>query len=144
MCRRLVEDGRDLVWVPDAVVDHYHDLSAKRFWQQHFRYGRGAYQYHCAQGLRADPNDQNPSRGVWNMRAKFYLDLVRSPFAPRRAAAAADRGPVAVLQLPNALPFSPSVAATASRAATTRRAQRLRWSRRRSDARSSGPSPKMA
>ncbi|MEC8651617.1 MAG: glycosyltransferase [Planctomycetota bacterium] len=106
MCRRLVEDGRDLVWVPDAVVDHYHDLSAKRFWQQHFRYGRGAYQYHCAQGLRADPTDQNPSRGVWNMRAKFYLDLVRSPFryrdAPQRLRIAAL---LLFSQLPNALGF---------------------------------------
>ena len=106
MCRRLVEAGCDLVWVPDAVVDHYHHLSARRFWRQHFRYGRAAYQYHRAQGLRVDPTDQNPSRGVWNMRAKFYLDLVRSPFryrdAPQRLRIAAL---LLFSQLPNALGF---------------------------------------
>ena len=106
MCRRLVEAGRELVWVPEAMVDHYHHLTARRFWGQHFRYGRGAYQYHCAQGLRADPTDRNPSRGVWNMRAKFYLDLVRSPFRYRDAP---QRLRVATLllfsQLPNALGF---------------------------------------
>ena len=50
--------------------------------------------------------DQNPSRGVWNMRAKFYLDLVRSPFryrdAPQRLRIAAL---LLFSQLPNALGF---------------------------------------
>jgi len=106
MCRRLVESGCELVWVPEAVVDHSHHLTARRFWNQHYRYGRGAYQYHRAQGLRIDPADQNPSRGVWNMRAKFYVDLVRSPFryrdAPQRLRIAAL---LLFSQLPNALGF---------------------------------------
>jgi len=106
MCRRLVEDDRQLVWVPDAVVDHFHHLSAGRFWDQHFRYGRGAYQYHCAQGLREDPEAKDPSSGVWNMRLRFYTDLVCSPFryrdAPQRLRISAL---LLFSQLPNALGF---------------------------------------
>ncbi len=106
LCRRLVEGGRRLVWVPAAVVDHDHLLTMRSFWRQHFRYGRGAYQFHRAQGLRADPADQDPSRGVWDVRARFYLDLVRSPFVHR---AAPQRLRIAALllfsQLPNALGF---------------------------------------
>ena len=106
MCRRLVESGHDLVWVPEAIVDHYHHLTARRFWDQHYRYGRGAYQYHCAQGRRVDPTDPNPSRGVWNMRARFYLDLVTSPFRFRDAPQALRIAALLLFsQLPNALGF---------------------------------------
>ncbi|MEC7726903.1 MAG: hypothetical protein VYD05_15380, partial [Planctomycetota bacterium] len=79
---------------------------ARGFGQLQLRSGGGAYQYPGALGRRADPTDQNPSRGVWNMRAKFYLDLVRSPFryrdAPQRLRIAAL---LLFSQLPNALGF---------------------------------------
>jgi GT2 family glycosyltransferase len=34
--------GHPMVYAPEAVVEHYHDLDIQRFRKQHFNYGRGA------------------------------------------------------------------------------------------------------
>jgi GT2 family glycosyltransferase len=52
-CDRWRHAGRRLVYVPDAVVHHLPRLDFGRFWQQHFRYGRGAYRFHRARAQRA-------------------------------------------------------------------------------------------
>jgi GT2 family glycosyltransferase len=39
---RWVATGGRMVHVADAMVDHYHQLTAARFLRQHYRYGRGA------------------------------------------------------------------------------------------------------
>jgi GT2 family glycosyltransferase len=36
--------AQPLVDCPNAIVYHRHDLTLRRFWQQHVNYGRGAYQ----------------------------------------------------------------------------------------------------
>jgi GT2 family glycosyltransferase len=46
LCARWHESGRALVYAPDAEVAHAHYLTLRRFWLQHFRYGRGAWRYH--------------------------------------------------------------------------------------------------
>jgi len=46
LCARWHESGRALVYAPDAEVAHAHYLTLRRFWTQHFRYGRGAWRYH--------------------------------------------------------------------------------------------------
>jgi GT2 family glycosyltransferase len=43
---RSVESGYELVYVPEAIVLHAHDLGLGSFLRQHFNYGRGAYWYH--------------------------------------------------------------------------------------------------
>jgi len=41
-CDRLATAGHRLEWAPDAWVDHHQELSARGFWDQQVRYGRGA------------------------------------------------------------------------------------------------------
>ena len=41
-----------LVYAPKAVVRHFHDLTLKRFWRQHFNYGRGACWFHKVSARR--------------------------------------------------------------------------------------------
>ncbi|MGH7711425.1 MAG: glycosyltransferase family 2 protein [Gemmatimonadaceae bacterium] len=48
LCARWHESGRELVYEPDALVAHAHRLTLRRFWIQHFRYGRGAWRFHQA------------------------------------------------------------------------------------------------
>jgi GT2 family glycosyltransferase len=49
-CARWQRLGLNLVYAPEAVVHHAHHLTLRGFWNQHFTYGRGAWQYH--EGLR--------------------------------------------------------------------------------------------
>jgi GT2 family glycosyltransferase len=44
LCDRWIASGRRLVYAPDAVVVHSHDLDAGDFVRQHVSYGRGAGQ----------------------------------------------------------------------------------------------------
>lgn len=41
-CDRLAAAGHDLAWAPEAWVEHHQQLSARGFWDQQVRYGRGA------------------------------------------------------------------------------------------------------
>lgn len=45
LCRRWRRVGHPLCYVDDAVVRHYHELNLTSFIGQHFRYGRGAWDY---------------------------------------------------------------------------------------------------
>jgi len=45
LCLRWIQSGRGLVYVPEAIVGHQHDLTLWGFMQQHWCYGGGAYQY---------------------------------------------------------------------------------------------------
>jgi glycosyltransferase involved in cell wall biosynthesis len=40
-CERLAAAGHRLEWAPDAWVEHHQQLSARGFWDQQVRYGRG-------------------------------------------------------------------------------------------------------
>ncbi len=46
LCARWHESGREMMYAPDALVAHSHRLTLRRFWTQHFRYGRGAWRFH--------------------------------------------------------------------------------------------------
>ncbi|MFP5320915.1 MAG: glycosyltransferase family 2 protein [Acidimicrobiia bacterium] len=41
-CDRLAAAGHALEWAPEAWVEHHQELSARGFWRQQVRYGRGA------------------------------------------------------------------------------------------------------
>jgi glycosyltransferase involved in cell wall biosynthesis len=51
-CDRWVGEGHSLVYAPDAVIQHRHDLTLAGFWRQHFAYGKGASHFHCARARR--------------------------------------------------------------------------------------------
>lgn len=78
VCDRWRRSGRELRFVPQAVVRHEHNLHAKTFLKQHFNYGRGAWQFHQ---LRARSQGGEVKVEPWG----FYWDLLRYPLRRHRA-----------------------------------------------------------
>jgi GT2 family glycosyltransferase len=72
-CDRGLARGVALLYAPDAVVEHSHDLTLRGFVRQHFHYGCGAWHYHR---IRA----QRGSNRIRLEPLRFYSDLVRAPF----------------------------------------------------------------
>ena len=71
-CARWTRSGGSMVYTPAAIVYHAHALDVSRFVQQHFRYGRGAYQF----------RKRTVSRGWQGARLEplsFYFDLLAYP-----------------------------------------------------------------
>ena len=64
--------GGSLIYAPDAVVDHHHPLTLRRFMRQHANYGRGAWHLHNKRG-----DDGQPSTRM--EPARFYAGLVLWP-----------------------------------------------------------------
>ncbi len=69
---RWRESGGDLAFVGSAVVDHYHQMTFRKFWRQHRNYGAGARHLHKVMEERgSDLPRREP--------LSFYLDLVVWP-----------------------------------------------------------------
>jgi GT2 family glycosyltransferase len=66
--------GLELVYAPEAIVRHAHDLDLRRFITQHFRYGQGAARFHQARALRRRDR-------VRLEPAAFYLGMIGSPMS---------------------------------------------------------------
>ncbi len=64
--------GGALAFAPDALVDHFHALTLRRFWGQHANYGRGAHHLH---GVLARQGSDKPRREPLG----FYLGLLAWP-----------------------------------------------------------------
>lgn len=60
------------MYAPEVVVYHHHDLTLRRFWRQHFSYGRGAHYYHRMRAARGQ-------RRIEIEPLSFYVDLLRFP-----------------------------------------------------------------
>lgn len=52
ICDRWRQAEHKLVFAPEAVIYHGHDLDWPGFWRQHFHYGRGAFRYHRSRECR--------------------------------------------------------------------------------------------
>lgn len=63
-----------MVYNPQAQINHYHHLTIKSFWRQHFGYGRGAF---CFHQLRA----QRVAKEIEVEPLSFYWDLLTYPFS---------------------------------------------------------------
>ena len=74
LCDRLISRGYRLVYAPEALVHHAHPLTFRKFWWQHFDYGRGAYGLHQVRARR------DPTRSGLEPLA-FYLRMLCYPFA---------------------------------------------------------------
>lgn len=71
-CERWLLQGRQMVYQPKALVRHSHHMSIKRFWKQHFNYGRGAFRFHQLRARRGhQPIRVEPT--------SFYFDLLTYP-----------------------------------------------------------------
>jgi len=73
MCDRWQHRGLQIIHAPQAIVYHYHHLTATTFFRQHFVYGTGAYHFYRhrssqrGQSMKVEP----PS---------FYLNMLTYPF----------------------------------------------------------------
>jgi GT2 family glycosyltransferase len=67
-CDRWSAEGRPSVSVPNAIVQHYHDLSAVGFLRQHFGYGRGAAGFRRVRAEAGRPGRVDPA---------FYAESLR-------------------------------------------------------------------
>ncbi|MEQ1729829.1 MAG: glycosyltransferase [Vicinamibacterales bacterium] len=71
-CERWQAKGLRLQAVPEAIIDHAHNLSLGRFWRQHVNYGRGAFHLerarlrHGRKALKREP-------------LRFYFRLLAHP-----------------------------------------------------------------
>lgn len=65
-----------MVYNPQAQINHYHNLTIKSFWRQHFGYGRGAF---CFHQLRA----QRVAKEIEVEPLSFYFDLLTYPFSQK-------------------------------------------------------------
>ena len=72
LCSRWASIG-PLIYSPTALVYHSHFLTLHGFWQQHFRYGRGAYQLHRRMRETGRPPLRVQAPG-------FYIGLFTRPF----------------------------------------------------------------
>lgn len=80
LCNAWRRAGRRLVYQPEAVVMHHHQLCARRFWRQHFRYGQGAFHLRQREALIEDGQPPTDLPG----RLSFTIALLAHPFRDRR------------------------------------------------------------
>jgi GT2 family glycosyltransferase len=70
-CFRWLNSGYGAVYAPEVTVYHSHALTLRKFWQQQFNYGRGAFLFQQIISKRAANRKlQHPS---------FYLNLLTYP-----------------------------------------------------------------
>jgi len=76
LCDRWLRAGYRMTYAPEALVHHAHPLTLRRFWWQHFGYGRGAWRFHRIREQRG--------AGQFRPDLTFYKQLGRAPFARAR------------------------------------------------------------
>lgn len=75
-CFRWLNSGYSAVYAPEVTVYHSHALTLRKFWQQQFNYGRGAFLFQQIISKRAANRKlQHPS---------FYLNLLTYPLFQAR------------------------------------------------------------
>ena len=104
ICLRWVRAGGRLVYAPDAIVLHSHQLAARSFLRQHFTYGRGAADFHRLRG--SAPIPEPPS---------FYSDLILFPWRRGLRGKARMSALLAVSQIANAAGYAWELRPRASR-----------------------------
>ncbi|HJR54221.1 MAG TPA: glycosyltransferase, partial [Gemmatimonadota bacterium] len=104
ICLRWVRAGGRLVYAPDAIVLHAHQLAARSFVRQHFTYGRGAADFHRLRG--SGPIPEPPS---------FYGDLILFPWRRRLRGKGRMSALLALSQIANAAGYAWELRPRASR-----------------------------
>lgn len=66
-CDKWLHHGLAMVYVPSAVMFHTHRLNLRKFWKQHFNYGRGAVTFHRLRAARGS--------GTFAIEAGFHFNL---------------------------------------------------------------------
>lgn len=78
ICARWQRRGYPMTYAPEAIIQHYHALTLRDFWKQHFTYGQGAQGFHTVEALRAQAK-------IRLEPPAFYVNMLRYPLsrAPR-------------------------------------------------------------
>lgn len=103
LCARLAESGVALFYEPRAVVLHYHALSLRRFWRQHYNYGGGAWRFRSMRASREATEVTVEPR-------EFYWNLLRYPSRDGRQRASMLTVLLAISQAANAAGFFAAMA----------------------------------
>jgi len=74
LCDRWRHHGHRIIYATEALVYHSHAMTLRKFWRQHFNYGRGAAAFHQTRGRRNTGD-------VKLEPVSFYLNLLRYPFS---------------------------------------------------------------
>lgn len=98
-CSRWVSRGYPLAYSPTAIVQHAHSLTLAGFWNQHFRYGMGAFQLRRRMLETGRPPLRLQAPG-------FYLRLLSYPFRETREHRVALATLFALSQVANACGFA--------------------------------------
>ena len=78
-CARWRRQGRNLAYIPEAIVLHAHNLSFRSFIRQHFNYGQGAYYYHKIQAEAAGQSIHvEPVSFYWRLLRYAWYKKVQS------------------------------------------------------------------
>jgi GT2 family glycosyltransferase len=72
-CERWQHKGYKMIYIPEAIVYHSHELTLTKFSRQHFNYGRGIF---CLQKTRIN----RQSGGIKFESITFYVNLLSYPF----------------------------------------------------------------
>ena len=73
LCGRWLSEGRELAYVPQARVHHFHRMDAFGFLSQHFAYGRGAFRLRLARERRGLPNLSGDPAWMWASITRYPL-----------------------------------------------------------------------
>ena len=80
LCGRWESSGGRMVYAPEVVVHHAHELGWRSFWGQHFNYGRGALLLQQARTRHGWPHFRPDPR--------YYARLLGRPFSQTSLASA--------------------------------------------------------
>lgn len=67
LCDRWLYNGYRMIYKPEALIYHAHDLTLLAYCKQHFNYGRGAHHFHAARAARGS--------GSMHKEMKFHANL---------------------------------------------------------------------
>lgn len=99
LCERWLRSGRRLAHAPEAIVRHMRELTPRGFWRQHFRYGRGAWDFHRVRSERG--------WGRFAIEPGFYAELANQVYRHRDGAGRPSIAALALIsQLANAAGFA--------------------------------------
>ena len=59
-----------MTYAPEVVIHHWHYLTLRSLWRQHFNYGRGAFLFHRISGRRGTK---------FHFESAFYRSIFRFP-----------------------------------------------------------------
>jgi glycosyltransferase involved in cell wall biosynthesis len=73
LCDRWLHQGGRMIYAPEVLVHHRHDLNLVSLWRQHFNYGKGGFLFHNRRARQG--------RGQFRLQPGFHLELFRYPLA---------------------------------------------------------------